>query len=166
MTYPEFDDYYINLVPKAYTLAEQLEISLYDCIKFVQNIPMDKFDYAYAEGKWTIKEILQHLIDCERIFSYRALSFARNETQTLLYFDENLYANVVSENAKSRHLKSILEEFSHVRLSNISLLKSFSDKELSKIGTIGDYKISVDAIFTVILGHQIHHLNFFEKTYL
>ena len=166
MTYPDFDDYFIKLVPQDYTLAEELEIGMYNCIKFVQNIPMDKFDYAYAPGKWTIKEILQHLIDCERIFTYRALSIARNESQTLLYFDENLYAKTVSLQAQKRHLKSLLEEFSHVRLSTIALLKSLTIDDLQKVGQIDTYKISVDAIFMVILGHQLHHVNFFEKTYL
>ena len=166
MVYPKFYESYTNLVPQGYSLVEELEINLYECIKFAQNIPMDKFDYTYAEGKWTIKEILQHLIDCERIFSYRALSIARNETQTLLYFDENLYAATVSEKAKERHLKGILEEFSHVRLSTISLLKSLSNDDKLKVGNIGDYQISVAAIFSVILGHQLHHLQFYSKTYL
>lgn len=166
MLYPQFYDNYIKLIPQSYSLVEELEIGMYDCIKFTQNIPMDKFDYAYAEGKWTIKEILQHLIDCERIFCYRALSIARNESQSLLYFDENSYAQVVSNEAKSRHLKGILEEFSHVRLSTMALYKSLTNTDLEKTGTIGTYEISVKAIFAVILGHQIHHLKFFEKTYL
>ena len=74
---------YINQVSGEYTLVEELEISVHRLIKFVQNIPMDKFDYRYAEGKWTIKDILQHLIDTERIFAYRALRFARNDKTEL-----------------------------------------------------------------------------------
>ncbi|UYW02559.1 DinB family protein [Flavobacterium agricola] len=166
MIYPDFDAYYVGLIPSDYTLVESLEIQLYEGIKFVQNIPMDKFDYAYAEGKWTIKEILQHLIDCERIFAYRALAIARNDKNTMLLFDENLYAQTVAEQAKKRHLKAILEELSHVRLSTIALYKSLTTADLNKVGLIGNYEISVDAIFAVILGHQIHHLNFFEKQYL
>ena len=75
--YAAYFQSYINQVSNEYTLIEELEISVHRLIKFVQNIPMDKFDYRYAEGKWTIKDILQHLIDAERIFSYRALCFAR-----------------------------------------------------------------------------------------
>src|SRR3954471_3980980 len=70
---------YINQVSNEYTLVEELEISVHRLIKFVQNIPLDKFDYRYADGKWTIKDIIQHLIDAERIFAYRALRFARND---------------------------------------------------------------------------------------
>jgi uncharacterized damage-inducible protein DinB len=166
MIYPSFNQSFIDLVPSNYSLSEELEIAMYNAIKFVQNIPMEKFDFSYAEGKWTIKEILQHLIDCERIFCYRALAIARNESQILLYFDENSYATTVSNQAKQRHLKSILEEFSHVRLATISLYKSLSNQDLQKVGKVGTYQISVDAIFAVILGHQIHHINFFDKTYL
>ena len=73
-------------------LIEELEISLHDFIRFVQNIPMDKFDYRYAEGKWTIKDIIQHIIDCERIFAYRALRFSRNDKTPLASFEEDDYA--------------------------------------------------------------------------
>lgn len=74
--YASFYANYIASVSDEYTLMEELEISVHRLIKFVQNIPMDKYDYRYAEGKWTIKDILQHLIDAERIFAYRALRFA------------------------------------------------------------------------------------------
>lgn len=166
MIYPDFYASYINLVSSQNKLSEELEIQLYEAIKFVQNIPMDKFDYSYAPGKWTIKEILQHLIDCERIFAYRALAIARNDKQSLLLFDENLYANTVSENAKNRHLKNILEEWTLLRQSNIQLLKSFSKNELERVGTIGENPISVGAIFYIILGHQLHHFNFYQERYL
>ena len=77
--YAPFYANYVAQVSDEYTLIEELEISLHRYIKFVQNIPMDKFDYSYAEGKWTIKDIIQHIIDAERIFAYRALCFARND---------------------------------------------------------------------------------------
>ena len=85
--YPDFYSAYIETLENV-QLIEDLEISLHQFIKFVQNIPMDKFDYRYAENKWTIKEIIQHLIDCERIFSYRALRFSRNDKTPLPSFDE------------------------------------------------------------------------------
>ena len=84
---------YINQVSSEYTLTEELEISVHRLIKFVQNIPLDKFDYRYAEGKWTIKDIIQHLIDAERIFAYRALRFARNDKTKLPGFEENDYVD-------------------------------------------------------------------------
>jgi hypothetical protein len=88
---------YIQLLEDV-NLIEELEISLHDFIKFVQNIPMDKFDYRYAEGKWTIKDIIQHLIDTERIFSYRAMRISRNDKTPLASFDEDDYIN--NTNAK------------------------------------------------------------------
>ena len=82
----EYAPYYANFISNLsdeYTLIEELEIALHRFIKFVQNLPMDKFDYRYAEGKWTIKDIIQHVIDCERAFSYRALRIARNDKTEL-----------------------------------------------------------------------------------
>ena len=87
-------------------LIEELEICLHDFIRFVQNIPMDKFDYRYAEGKWTIKEIIQHIIDTERIFAYRALRISRNDSTPLPGFDENTFAQNTAGNARSRYLSS------------------------------------------------------------
>ena len=166
MIYPEYYHSYVKLVSNENKLSEELEIQLYEAIKFVQNIPMDKFDFAYAPGKWTIKEILQHLIDCERIFAYRALSIARGEQQALPLFDENLYANTVSENAKKRHLKSILEDWTLLRQSNLQFLKSLSADDLNKVGNIGENEIAVGAIFYILLGHQLHHFNVFKERYL
>jgi hypothetical protein len=104
-------------------LIEELEISLHDFIKFVQNIPMDKFDYRYAEGKWTIKDIIQHLIDTERIFSYRAMRISRNDKTPLASFDEDDYIN--NTNANERNLQGLLTEMALVRQSTIALLKVF-----------------------------------------
>ena len=88
--YSQFNATYIKALENV-ELLEELEISLHDFIKFVQNIPMDKFDYRYAEGKWTIKDIIQHIIDAERIFAYRALRISRNDKTPLPGFEENDY---------------------------------------------------------------------------
>ncbi len=96
-------------------LIEELEISLHDFIRFVQNIPMDKFDYRYAEGKWTIKDIIQHLMDCERIFAYRALRFSRNDKTPLASFEEDDYANNTDSNKRS--IQDLLTELSALRHS-------------------------------------------------
>src|SRR6476469_8860821 len=91
--YASYFGTYIGQVSEEYTLIEELEISVHRFIKFVQNIPMDKFDYRYAEGKWTIRDIIQHIIDAERIFAYRALRFARKDQTPLASFDENTYVD-------------------------------------------------------------------------
>jgi uncharacterized damage-inducible protein DinB len=100
-------------------LIEELEISLHDFIRFVQNIPMDKFDYRYAEGKWNIKEIIQHVIDTERIFGYRALRISRNDQTPLPGFDENYYVN--NTEATARSIQDLLAEFSAVSFEFVLL---------------------------------------------
>ena len=145
-------------------LIEELEISLHDFIKFVQNIPMDKFDFRYAEAKWTIKEIIQHVIDTERIFAYRALRISRNDKTPLSGFDENEY--IVNTDANQRNIQSLLTELSAVRHSNLFLYKSFSEEQLKRIGTASNNEISVRALGFVTIGHQKHHQRIFEERYL
>lgn len=145
-------------------LVEELEISVHRLIRFVQEIPMDKFDYRYADGKWTIKDILQHLIDSERIFSYRALRFARNDKTELPSFEENDYAAVANANVRS--IKDLLTELAVVRQSTISLFKTFSAELLLRSGIASDKVMSVRAIGFVIIGHQNHHQQVFQERYL
>lgn len=162
--YGEFYTNYISQVSDEYTLQEELEISLHRFIKFVQNIPMDKFDYRYAEGKWTIKDIILHLIDAERIFAYRALRFARNDKTDLPGFEENDYVD--EANANSRTIMDLLTELSAVRHATLLLFKSFNDEKLFRIGTANNNQMSVRALGFVIIGHQNHHQRIFEERYL
>ena len=155
---------YINQVSSEYTLVEELEISVHRLIKFVQNIPMDKFDYRYAEGKWTIKDIILHLIDAERIFAYRALRFARNDKTALASFDENDYVD--EAHANKRSIQDLLTELAVVRQATLSLFKSFSEEELLRIGTASNNPMSVRALGFVIIGHQNHHQRVFQERYL
>lgn len=145
-------------------LMEDLEISLHQFIKFVQNIPMDKFDYRYAEGKWTIKDIIQHLIDSERVFSYRAMRISRNDATPLPGYDENNFAE--NTNANARSIQDLLAELSAVRFSTIFLFKSLTEDQLMRIGTVSDNLVSVRALGFVIIGHQKHHQQVFEEKYL
>jgi uncharacterized damage-inducible protein DinB len=125
---------------------------------------MDKFDYQYAEGKWTIKEIIQHLIDSERVFSYRALRISRNDKTPLPGFDENDY--VSNSNGKERSLQSLLTEMAVVRQATLSLFNSFSQEQLTKIGIASNKEVSVRAIGFIIIGHQKHHQKVFSERYL
>ncbi|HEX8563373.1 MAG TPA: DinB family protein [Flavobacterium sp.] len=145
-------------------LLEELEISLHRLIRFVQELPMDKFDYRYAEGKWTIKDILQHLIDAERIFSYRALRFARNDSTELPGFEENDYAAIA--NGHHRSIKDLLTELSIVRQSTLALFQTFSDEILLRSGVASGRVMSVRAVGFVIIGHQNHHQRVFSERYL
>ena len=161
--YASFYAPYINALGEV-NLMEELEISLHDFIRFVQNIPMDKFDYRYAEGKWNIKEIIQHVIDTERIFAYRALRISRNDETPLPGFDENYY--IANTEASNRSIQDLLTEFSAVRHSNLFLFKSLSDEQLRRIGTASNTAVSVRAIGFIMIGHQKHHQKVFEERYL
>ena len=161
--YSEFVATYIKALDDA-ILLEELEISLHDFIKFVQNIPMDKFDYRYADGKWTIKDIIQHIIDAERIFGYRALRISRNDKTPLAGFEENEY--VESATANSRSIQELLTEFSAVRHSNLLLFKSFSEEQLKRLGIASNHTISVRALGFLMIGHQKHHQRVFAERYL
>lgn len=161
--YSQFNATYINALDNV-ELLEELEISLHDFIRFVQNIPMDKFDYRYAEGKWTIKDIIQHIIDAERIFGYRALRISRNDQTQLPGFEENDY--VENTDANSRSIQGLLTELSALRHSNLLMFKSFTEDQLTRIGTASNHSISVRALGFLIIGHQKHHQKVFQERYL
>lgn len=161
--YSTFNATYINALENV-ELLEELEISLHDFIHFVREIPMDKFDYRYAEGKWTIKDIIQHIIDAERIFAYRALRISRNDQTPLPGFEENDYVD--HTNANGRSIQELLTEFSAVRHSNLLLFKSFSEEQLSRMGIASNHPVSVRALGFLIIGHQKHHQKVFQERYL
>lgn len=119
---------------------------------------------TYAPGKWTVKDILQHLIDSERVFCYRALRFARNDKTELPGYDENKFASEAL--ADLRTLEDMLKEMDSVRKSSIELFGSFSDKMLMRDGICFNKNISVLAIGFVIAGHTFHHFNFIKENYL
>ncbi len=162
----EYAPYYQTYIDAAANtdMNEEFEVSLYDFIRFVQDIPLGKHDYRYAEGKWTIKDIIQHLIDAERIFSYRALRIARNDKTPMPGFEENDY--VITANANGRNLKGLLEEMATVRQATLLLFKSFSDEQLQRKGTASNVEVSVRAIGFIIIGHMKHHQRIFKERYL
>lgn len=118
---------------------------------------------VYAPGKWTAKDILQHLIDNERIMSYRAMRFARNDKTTLPGYDEELFG--ANTTANSRTLEDLLEEFSLVRQSTLALFKSFDDEMLHREGISFNQRISPLALGFVLIGHPIHHLSVLKERY-
>jgi len=131
---------------------------------FLNSIPEAKAGYAYAEGKWTVKQLLQHLIDAERIFAHRALWFARQSPAPLSGFDENEFA--VIADGGNRSLTSLVEEMIIVRKSTASLFAGFTEKELNTAGTANNHSITVNALGFVILGHFLHHKRILEERYL
>jgi hypothetical protein len=160
---PEYFDRYIHLADDV-ELKEALKISL-DELKY---LPIESWkaigDNVYAEGKWTIKEILQHLIDTERIFIYRALCFARGEEAKLPSFDEANYAKNASTDYRT--LEDLLEELKTVRVSFLSLYESFTPEMLMRGGMSFKGFYSVLSIGFIIAGHQRWHLKIIEERYL
>ncbi len=132
--------------------------------EFYNNLPEAKADYAYAPGKWTIKDLLQHVIDAERIFTYRALRIARKDTTPLPGFEENDYA--VTANAGSRTLQSLKDEFNAVRTSTDLLFNSFNNDQLNAVGTASNNPITANALAFISYGHLLHHKAIIEERYL
>ncbi|SCY06690.1 DinB family protein [Flavobacterium caeni] len=166
LTSGEYAPYYKNYIDRAgeVELLDELEISVHRLIRFVREIPMDKFDYRYAPGKWTIKDILQHLIDSERIFAYRALRFARKDQTPLPSFEEDDYAR--EAHGSQRSIQDLLTELAVVRQATIALFKTFDDQTMGRIGTASGNPMSVRALGFVIIGHQNHHQQVFTERYL
>ena len=160
---PVYYQQYFEKVPKGDPIL-LLELNLKESIKTLVMVNEEKANWSYVEGKWSIKDIIQHLIDTERIFCFRALSFARGETNELLGYDHNAY--VINANAKNRSLKNLLEEFKRLRLSTIDLFNSFSLDMLEKKGQANGNELSVGQIMHIIIGHEIHHMDVIQQKYL
>jgi hypothetical protein len=130
----------------------------------LRNVPLEKHSFAYAVGKWTLKELIQHIIDTERIFCYRALCFSRNDKTSLPGFDQDLF--IEAGNANERSYEALLDETAAVRTATISLFKSFSDEALERVGVGSGNSMSVRAAGLIISGHQNHHVQIAEERYL
>ncbi|MDD5149469.1 MAG: DinB family protein [Flavobacterium sp.] len=161
--YSTFNATYINALEDI-GLLEGLEMGLNELVSFVAAIPVGKLEYCYAENKWTIKDIILHIIDAERIFAYRALRIGRGDKTPLAGFEENEYVPIAMAN--SRSLESLIEEFKFVRNSTLILFKNFSDEQLTFQGISSDNIISVRAIGFLITGHQNHHIRVIKERYL
>jgi uncharacterized damage-inducible protein DinB len=169
MSRPNIDDYdsyfkgYILQV-KGESFNEIFNNHNTDILVFWKTIPEKKWEYSYAPNKWTIKQVLQHMIDTERILVYRALSIVREDTQILNEFDVNKYADL--GNAKSRNYNELIDEWNLLRKSSNLMFKSFTKNELNKYGFVGPKRLSLRAILYIIFGHAIHHVNIIKEKYL
>jgi uncharacterized damage-inducible protein DinB len=162
-TIPPFYKNYVKQLEDSDMLTA-MRISGFRTMEIVHSIPEKKSDYRYAEGKWSIREVLCHMQDAERIFAYRALRFARNDKTPLEGFEENDYAP--QANAAGRSLKKIADEMQHLRSSTLDLFESFSEEMLTRKGTANKNEVSVLAIGFIIAGHETHHRNILKERYL
>ncbi|HQR93394.1 MAG: DNA damage-inducible protein DinB [Bacteroidetes bacterium 24-39-8] len=146
------------------SVAELLQTHPTNIAAFINSISDQKADYAYAPGKWTIKQLFQHLIDTERIFAYRALRISRKDTTPLPGFDENHYA--ANAPVAERSLAELKEEYLLVRKSTDILLASFQEDQLSFIGNASGHPCTLNALCFIIFGHHLHHINILKERYL
>ena len=160
---PEYYHKYINLVIND-DLQAAFEKHQTELVSFLKEIPKKKWNYRYAEGKWSIKEVVQHIIDSERVFIYRALSFARKDQTPLPGFDENIFAT--NSKADDRSKKDLLKELKTVQQSSAQLFNSFDEEQLNQPGIANEKPTYVKGLAYIVAGHALHHKNVLEERYL
>ena len=162
--YAPYVSQYIELLPDDGLVLDHLRTNLEATRAFLLSLPEDKLLYQYADGKWTIKEIVQHLADDERIYAYRALRFARNDRTELPGFDQDDYTRLAG--ATKRLLEDLLSELTTVRAATLSLYNGLDDKSLRRVGVASGNVMSVRAIAYHIAGHELRHMNIIRDRYL
>lgn len=161
--FPTYYQPYIEQIPDGeptYLLEEGLK----ETIRILALVSEDAASQSYKPGKWSIKDILQHLIDTERIFCFRALSFARGELQKINGYEHDDYAKEAQAN--NRSLKGLLEEFRLLRQSTVKLFQSFDKTMMERSGNANNLSMTVEQIQCIIIGHEIHHRTIIEERYL
>ncbi|NJC25228.1 DinB family protein [Neolewinella antarctica] len=160
--YAEFYAGYVKLIPDL-TLRSALDESAAALLDVITHVPENKFDYAYAPGKWTVKQTLQHILDTERIFIVRALRIARGDKSALPGFDHEAFANVMD--VSQRDFKPMIEEFRHVRQSALMMFKNFTEADMLRIGTVSGGPASTRAVGFIIAGHTFHHARHYREVF-
>ena len=162
--YPAYADRYIGLLPGDGKILRHFERNLAATKRFILSIPKARLLYRYAEGKWTIKEILGHIVDDERIYVYRALRFARNDSTELPGFEQDDFARY--SEANQRDVRDLLNEFTLVRRATMAFFQSLDDAALLRSGVADGKRSSVRALAYHIAGHELRHINIIKERYL
>lgn len=162
--YPAYAHVYIDLLPNDGLILKHLQENGKATQQFVASIPTERLLHRYAEGKWTIKEILQHVVDDECIYLYRALRFARNDATELPGFDQDHYARY--SGANEREVGDILHEFGLLRELTVAFFNSLDDAALMRSGVADGQRTSVRALAYHIAGHELRHRNIIKERYL
>jgi len=162
--YAPYVNSYIELLPDDGRILDHLRDNLTATTDFIRALPEEKLTYRYADGKWTIKEILAHLSDDERIYAYRALRFARNDKTELPGFEQDDFAR--ESGANERNLAELLAEFAAVRNATLALFESFPEQVLIRTGVANGNVMSVRAIAYHLAGHELRHLRVIRERYL
>jgi len=161
--YAPFYGKYVTLIGERDIIA-MLETQYAEDLAWLRGLPADRHRFAYAEGKWTLQEVLQHMSDTERIFAYRALRFGRGDTTPLPGFDENTYTPAAR--VARRSYESVVEELAAVRLASLALVRSFDEEALSQFGTASGNAMSCRGAVYSIAGHWMHHMNIIRERYV
>ena len=160
-----YNEYFANYtkLTQGGSIIESLEHSEANCLAVLSSISEEKGLTYYAEGKWTVNEVIAHMNDTERIMAYRALRFARNDASELRGFDENDYARF--SNANNRTTGGLVSEFEELRISTLGLFNSFNEKMLDRKGTANSLTFDVAGLGLIIAGHSLHHCQIFKERY-
>ncbi|MES2691475.1 MAG: DinB family protein [Bacteroidota bacterium] len=161
--YPAYFELYYHTIPEG-NIFEILMKSNMETIDLITSVDGETLEFRYAEGKWNIPEIIQHVMDSERIFTYRALRIARGDKSENPGYDENIFA--ANSNASSRNIMDMVREFSILRASTIELFKSLSEDALKEVGYANGYAVTPAALIYALAGHEMHHLKIIEERYL
>lgn len=162
--FPAYASMYIDLLPDDGNVLLHLKENLDQTKALVLSLSEEKLLYRYAEDKWTIKEVLVHIIDDERIYAYRALRFARNDKTVLPGFEQDDFAR--NSGANDRSIENILEEYEAVRQATITLFNGLEDRALLRSGVANNNSVTVRALAYHIAGHELHHINIIHSRYL
>ncbi|MBC8754920.1 DinB family protein [Kordia sp. YSTF-M3] len=162
----EYNPYYSQYVQhlKGEDVLDALEKGVTSINDLMTSLTEEKLRSAYAEGKWTIKEVLQHIMDTERIFCNRALRFARNDKTELPGFEQDDY--VPFSDANERNSMEMLREYNAIRQATITMFQGFSDDMFARVGVASGSNMSVRAIAHVVTGHERHHVRVIKERYL
>ena len=166
MNYNEYGEYYKTYIELVQTdsLLEELNSSVSDLRSLLIDISIEQSEYRYAKGKWSIKELVQHLIDTEKVFIYRALRFVRKDSQELLGYDHNEY--VAQSKVNNRSVNNLLDELELQRQLTIQFFKHLDQEDLTRCGKANGSNLSVRAIGYIQIGHVLHHTRIIKERYL
>jgi hypothetical protein len=162
--YNSANGFYLEMLPKDLELIKGFREDYTAILSLFESVPSDKWDYRYTPGKWSLKEVLQHIIDTERIFIYRCFRIARHDNTPLMPFEQDDY--IVPSQASNKSEEALREEFITVRQHSIVLLKSLSDTDLKFIGIVNDQTLSARVAAFNILGHNTWHMQIIKERYL
>lgn len=161
----DFEKYiqrYLDLVPSK--VIEELKNSGKQTLEIYEKLSEEQANFAYAEGKWTLKTLLQHLIDTEKVFAYRAMRFSRKDQSLVSGFDEESWAD--NSYADIRTLKSLIKEYKLTRKLTLMFFRKLPVEAFQLIGIVNGNEIKVETIGRLTIGHNLHHLNIIKERYL